>query len=365
MKVGKSINELAAEITRQAQSKKDYLAPTTALMVVDKPEGVRLSVADKGEFPVTPITHGQIAEHVKVPKVYYDRMLEEAPDLLATNVNRWFQKYPAVRQVRTLDNRARAFLSDRFALLDNYDFANAALPLIKERNLEVVSCEITERRLYLKVIDRQEFQVPVGYRMGDGSHKIFDVCAPALILANSEIGFGRLVVDTGTYTKACTNLVWFSDGGFKRTHIGARHKLLEETAGIDLEEILSVEAKQKTQEALWLQVRDVVASAFDKKVIEKRTERLIAAGENQISVKAIDKVTEIVQEKFGLNQTEGASVLEHLVAGGNLSQYGLHAAITRAAQDAADYDRSTELEYVGGKVLDLTRSEWEATPLAA
>lgn len=364
MKYGKSINELAAEITRQAQSKKDYLAPTTALTVEAKPEGVRLNVAGQGDFPVTPITHGQIAEHTGVPKPYYDRMLKEDPDLLATNVNRWFRKYPAVRQVRTLDGKARAFLSDRFALLDNYDFAGAALPIVQERNLEVVSCEITERRLYLKVIDKTEFQVPVGYKMGDGSHKIFDVCAPALILSNSEIGFGRLVVETGIYTKVCTNLAWFSDGGFKRTHIGARHKLLEEV-GVDLETILSPEAKKKTQEALWLQVRDVVASAFNPDVIAKRSEKLTAAGENQISLKKIDQVVEIVQDKFGLNQTEGASVLEHLIAGGNLSQYGLHAAITRAAQDVSDYDRATELEYLGGKVVDLTNDEWKALPLAA
>jgi hypothetical protein len=222
-----------------------------------------------------------------------------------------------------------------------------------------VSCEITETRLYIKVIDKTEFQVPVGYRMGDGSHKIFDVCCPALILSNSEVGFGRLVVETGVYTKACTNLSWFSSGGFKRTHIGARHRMTEGLSVDDLDKVMSDETKRKTQEALWLQVRDVVASAFDKTTIQRRSEQLEAAGNNTFAPSKAGAIVEVAGDRFGLNEIEKNSVLDHLMAGGNLSQYGLHAAITRAAQDVADYDRATEFEYLGGKVIDLTKTEWK------
>lgn len=76
-------------------------------------------------------------------------------------------------------------------------------------------------------------------------------------------------------------------------------------------------------------------------------------------------VVEVVGTKLGLNGTEKNSVLELLLNGGNLSQYGVHAAITRTAQDVEDYDRATDLEYLGGKVIDLRPAEWRQLAEAA
>ncbi len=366
MKTGRSLNEIAAEITRQNETKKDYITSTANLAVVaDEKAGVALEVKGKGAFPIRPVAHGQIAEHTKIPKTYYDRMLTEAPGLLANNVNEWFARYPAARLVRTLDGNNRALLSDKFATLDNFDFANAILPIVAERKLEIKSCEVTETKLYIKVIDTQEFKVPVGYKMGDGSHKIFDICCPALIFSNSEVGFGRLSVDIGTYTSACTNLAWFSKDGFKRTHVGARHLLTENLSVGDLDQIMSDETKRKTQEALWLQVRDVTKSAFDPKIIADRSARLEAAGNEVFKASEAAGVVEVVGTKLGLNGAEKNSVLELLLNGGNLSQYGVHAAITRTAQDVEDYDRATDLEYLGGKVIDLRPAEWRQLAEAA
>lgn len=365
MKTGKTLQELAAEITRQAASKKDYLASTTSTSLVpvvvkdgDKNRTeLKLAVGDKGHFDVGAVAHEQIGEHTKIPKVYYDRMLRDAPDLLATNVDRWFGQYPATRMVRTLDGRARAFLSNSYRTLDNHDFAEALLPVILDRKLEIMSCEITEKRLYIKAVDTQLFKdVPVGFKMGDGSHKIFDTCAPAIILSNSEVGFGRLVIETGVYTRACTNLCLFSDGGMKRTHLGARNKLAD---GVDaIEHLFSDATKQKTNEALWLQARDVIAAAFSTERIGERLSKIAATAENRIEGK-VEKVIELTAKKFSLNDGERESVLRHLIEGGSLTQYGLHAAITRSAQDTPDYDRATELEYLGGKVIELGRTDWQ------
>jgi len=53
-------------------------------------------------------------------------------------------------------------------------------------------------------------------------------------------------------------------------------------------------------------------------------------------------------------------VLQHLVESHDLTRYGLHAAITRASTDVEDYDRATELERLGGRVIALRPSEWTA-----
>jgi len=38
---------------------------------------------------------------------------------------------------------------------------------------------------------------------------------------------------------------------------------------------------------------------------------------------------------------------------------GLGSAITRHSQDLKDYDRATELERIGGRLIELPRSEWQ------
>ena len=366
MKTGKTLQELAAEIERQYTTKKDYIAPTDKVDVVPTLQNnIALMLGSKGVFDVGPIAHNQIAEHTKIPRTYYDRCLKEDTNLLATNVDRWFRKYPAPRMFRTLDGNVRAMLSDKFQPLDNYDFAAATLPILQARKLVVHSCEVTDTRLYIKAVDEQLFRdVPVGFKMGDGTHNIFDTCAPAVILSNSEVGFGRLVVETGVYSRACTNLALFANGGFKRTHVGARHRMTENLDVSDLDAIMSDATKRKTAEALWSQVRDVIASAFDEKTVAKRAEAFEAAAGRKITGK-VEEVMEVVQERFGLNDGERESIFKHLIEGGSLTQYGLHAAITRSAQDVESYDRATELEYLGGKVVELPRTEWAQLAEAA
>lgn len=55
-------------------------------------------------------------------------------------------------------------------------------------------------------------------------------------------------------------------------------------------------------------------------------------------------------------------MLRSLVEGGELSGYGLINAVTHYSQQVADYDRATELEVLGGRLIELRASEWQ--PLA-
>lgn len=365
MKTGKTLSELATEIERQYVTKKDYVANLDAVTMVANAGVPQLAVEGIGAFGVNDIAHNQIAEHAKIDRRYYDKMRREAPELLATNVDHWFQKFPAPQMLRTLDGNVRAMLSPSYQPLDNYDFAGATLPILASRKLQVMSCEITERRLYIKAVDEKLFRdVPVGYKMGDGSHKLFDTCAPAIILSNSEVGFGRLVVETGVYTRACTNMCLFSKGGMKRTHVGAKHRLTDGMDVQDLDAIMTDATKRKTMEALWMQVRDVLNAAFDETVIGKRLEAIAATAENKITGN-VAKVMEVVAKTFDFNDAERESVFKHLIEGGSLTQYGLHSAITRTAQDLESYDRATDLEYIGGRVIELPRTDWARMAEAA
>ena len=69
--------------------------------------------------------------------------------------------------VRTLDNKARAFLSDRYRPLDNFDLATAVLPRIADAGCKVRSAQLTENRFYIQATtDRIQSDVQDGTSMG-------------------------------------------------------------------------------------------------------------------------------------------------------------------------------------------------------
>jgi hypothetical protein len=195
MKSGKTLTELAAELQRQAENKRDYLADTRALRLEPTP-GATAPVTLQGVnggMVLRPTAHGQMAAVLGIPKPYYDRMLSDAPDLLAANVNRWLGAQPARRLIRTLDGSVRAVLSDSYRPLDNFDLAEAVLPTLLGVEAEVISCEVTESRFYLKAVTRRV----------EGEVKPGDVIRAGLVVSNSEVGHGSLRVEALDYRLVC------------------------------------------------------------------------------------------------------------------------------------------------------------------
>lgn len=367
MKIGKTLSQLAAEIERQAETKKDLIASTTNMVMQAhegalQDRGVRVEIGKSTHFGVNALAHDQIGLHTGIPAKYYDKMLAEEPALLATNVNKWFAKYPAPRLIRTLDGKVRAFLSDSYRPLENQDLAEAVLPILLDMKLDIMSCEITERRLYIKAVDeRLKRDVPSGRKMGDGSHCFFDTCSPAIIISNSEVGSGALSVDSGIFTKVCTNMAMIADGGMKRRHVGSRNAI---TDGEAVRHLLSDATKRATDKAIWMQVRDVVRGAFDEARFGANTDKLAGLAADKIEGDVV-RVVEFGAKQFGFTEGEGKSVLKHLIEGGDLTRYGLFNAVTRTAQDIESYDRATEFEAMGGKIIELPRNDWARMAKAA
>lgn len=357
---GRSLQDLAAEIERRAEAKRDFIAPVNKLSieVVDDKPVVALANGAIHTFGIQEVAHGQIAEYAGIPRAYYRRMMAEDPALLATNANRWLRdlaKDPkARRMVRTLDGAARALLSDGYRSLENEDLAEAILPVLMDQDLMILSCEITERRLYIKAVDRKiERDVPTGRKMGDGTHVFFDTCSPAITISNSEVGYGALSIETGVYTRACTNLAMIGSN-MRKYHTGKRAELSDEVYAM-----LTDKTKQLTDAAVWSQTRDLVKSAFDQVKFDATCKKLSTAAEDKLPADNVTEVIERVGRKFSFNEGERKGILGALIEGGDLTRYGLHAAITRYSQDEKiAYDRSTEMERVGGEVIEMSQNEW-------
>lgn len=365
MKTGKTLVELATEIERRANAKQDLVAKTTAMAMtpvrdLDTVRGVDLVVGDK-QFGVNAIAHEQVAAHTEIPKAYYDRMLAQASALLATNVNEWFNRFPAVRMVRTLDGICRSFPSDKYRPLENEDLAEAVIPVLMDLDLAIMSCDITDRKLYIKAVDKRVERelLRTGARFGDGGHTIVRVASPAITISNSEVCCGALDIKGGVYDGFCSNLASFGERSMRKSHVGGRHQLVDD----EMYALLSDDTRRKTDGALWAQVRDVVKATFERARFDALVDKI--EGTQADKVEDAVKTVTLASKRFGLNEGEGKSVLKHLIEGADLSRFGLYNAVTRMAQDVESYDRATELERLGAQVIELPRNEWQAMAIAA
>lgn len=368
MKTGRTLTELAIEIERQKETKKDFSAYAPALKIQSNGHSV-MDLGNGEPMEVNEVAHDQIAEKVGIPRKYYDRMRAEAPQLLDANVNHWFsspkqneegkQQKPEQLLVRTLDRKVRAVLSSKYRPMDNADFAEAALPVLAELDLMIVSCEITDRNLLIKAVDRRiERDIPSGAKMGNG-HSIFNTLSPAITLRNSEVGCGSLAALTSVWTRQCTNLATFAERSVRKYHVGGRHEATD-----SISELLSDKTRLLSDAATWSQIKDVVRAAFEK----ARFDALVDVIEGSVADKIegdVIKVVELTAKKFGLQEKEKSSILTHLIQGGDLTRYGLHSAVTRAAEDLSDYGRATEFERLGGQIIELPKSEWKTIANAA
>ncbi len=352
MKTGRSLSEIAVELDRQQKSKRDFISDTRELkLFVPEPgnSNYKLQVNGHGEFDVSPHTHGQIANRLGIPKTYYDRMLAESPALLQWNVEHWFDNKPERRLVRTLDNGARAFLSDRYRPLDNYDLAQAVLPVLGEADVKFESVEVTDSRFYIKALfPKIEREVKRG-----------DVVQSGIVISNSEIGLGALKVEPLVFRLVCLNGLISADYSQRKAHLGRAAD--EGEAAFELYRDVTLQADDK---AFWLKVQDTVRGSLNSVQFERIVESLQRSTERQIEASPV-KVVEVLAKRYQLNQNENDNVLTHLIRGADLSQYGLVNAITRASQDVASYDRATELERLGGTVLELPSNDWSVLSKAA
>lgn len=212
MKLGiKTIQNLYGELERQRAARKDLIADTRSITVNSVNGLSMLTVAtdsDKLSYRISEIAHRQIADRLGIPYKYYERMRQENPALLDSNINSWLNTTPEKRMLRTLDGKLRAFLSDRYRRLDNLELVDHILPVLAAmKGCEIASCDVTETHLYLKVINKtMKTEIVPG-----------DIVQAGFVVSNSEIGLGALKVEPLVYRLVCKNGLISKDLAHKNT----------------------------------------------------------------------------------------------------------------------------------------------------
>ena len=349
MKTGRPLNEVMMELNRQNQRKKDYIGSAQALRLFEDGQTFVIgSISGAQQFGTTRLFHRQVASALGIPAKYYDIMQSQKPELLAQNVNAWLSDRENSYMIRTMDygggRVARALLSDRYRRIDNMEIASAVLPLFAGSDqYEVISSEVTENRMYLKILSRRlEMEVVPG-----------DYVQAGVVISNSEVGLGSVNVQPLVYRLVCTNGMIVNDMGERKNHVGRAAKAVEDSFHIYSDETMEAEDK-----AFLLKLRDVTMAAIE----EGRFAQVVGKLKESAGIPITGKVTEVVEltgKTYGFNTDEQDSILQYLIAGGDLSQYGLSNAITRASQDVESYDRATALEGIGWQVAAMPATQWK------
>ena len=350
MKTQYSLSQLAAELERRAESKQDFVVPTTKIEMSDEAEIAFAGNTYGKNIPATEIAHEQIASRLEIPTKYYNRLRSNSPKLLAANVNHWLKGEPENRMIRTLDGNVRAFLSDRYQRIENEEIASTVLPILLEtEGVKVESCAITEQRMYIKaVFSRIQGEVARG-----------DVVQAGIAISNSEVGRGMVKIEPLIYRLVCLNGMIIPDSRFTERHVGGR---IKQSEGIYA--MLSNEAIAADDRAIMLKVRDIVRASFDEVRFRNHLALMKDARADKLEGDPAEAV-KILSKKNSLSEFESGSVLRHLIEGADISRWGVLNAVTRTAHDVESHDRATELETLGGHILNLPRADWRVLAEAA
>ena len=354
MKSGRSLVNLAQELERQLGTKQDLVVPSSVLQCrTDEGGHLKMMVEARtgiSEYGVNRLARHQLADKLKIPYAYFERMRVEQPTLLDNNLNTWLRSDGDRRMLRTLDGEVRAVLSDRYRRLDNFDLAENVLPILQRLDgARFESVELTETKMYLKVVTpRVEIEIAPG-----------DVVQAGLVITNSEVGCGTLSVQPLVFRLVCRNGLIVPDRTLRKTHVGRAIQIEDELVNVFRDDTLAADDR-----AFFLKVRDVVEAAVSVTTLRQIAVKMQKTRDIPLTGDPV-KTVEVLANRYTLNDAERNGVLRHLIVEGDLSAYGLVNAVTHYSQYVEDYDRATEFEALGGRLIDLSTQDWRELAEAA
>jgi hypothetical protein len=288
---------------------------------------VRFQIDGKDNpFLITRPCHNQIAERLEIPVRYYSKMESEAPELLIENVNTWLKRSSKEVFIRGLGNSVRAFLSDRYRVIDHLDVLYCSLNELQAYETEVEDCYLSETEMNVKVKSNQ---------LKDFVRHKEDLIIGGLLLVNSETGHRALRVEPRMFRVKCTNGMVIEEFLTRQIHLG--------------------DGNNEFDEMVYLSIRRTIRELFGRfgeiiQVLRETTE---------IKVKNPQRVINNVVEHYRLSEEQKENILIAFGTEPEYDKYGIANALTRAAQNEENWEKSLELERIGGRLITLSREDFK------
>lgn len=401
-----TLEDLAAILRTQQSLKLDVVAPATAITSRDGVlciEGTDAEITDTGvadtagRYRPTVVCDEGLAIKLDVPSKYLKRMRQHRPDLYDANVNGWLHggvwgydlngddhhvadsdpRSFLVRLFRAAEGDtegvARAFVSNGFKRIDNFDVLTAALQGARDAGTEVVidGCDLSERRMSVRLVapeitalaprllDRYRSPFDQGVERAGGGMAAAarametygrhggevdsPIVSAGVVIGNSETGGGKFSLTPRFVVKVCNNGLTMTVDAISEIHVGSRMD--------DGVVQWSDDTQQRNMELIQAQARDAMATFLNTDyLVAKIAEIEEKAG---APVTNPEKVVKIVGQRLRMTQDETDAVLAHFIMGGQMTAGGVVNAITSVAQTIADPDDAGEMEARALAALDV------------
>lgn len=326
------LEQLVETLEAQSKLKRDVIVRGTGLTYNDG----KLWVPGQqglGGYSPTVLCHGQISEKLGIPKKYYDRMMTSNEELLNYNINMWLAKDKETKYLLRMFGHeggevsvARAFLSNGFNIIDNFDVLNTALRTIKEMGVKVRidKATVSEKRMYLHVtcpeveVDAKnlldDYLRTTGTGAGNG-------VISGLVICNSEVGCGSFEIRPRAVIIKCNNGLIGTDS-YRRVHLGSKMD--------DGDIVWSERTKQANMQLIMSQTRDAVKHFLSPEHVGKMIGNISKAHEIKLE-NPIDTVQHVCHE-LEIAEAFKRDVLKYFVEDGDSTASGVFHAVTRVAQ---------------------------------
>jgi hypothetical protein len=379
----KTLEDMLTVIKAQNDMKQDYIAPTNQLQFRtiesdDRVHGTNHSQivmeASNGEgtkiLNVNQHCFDQIAQKAEIATPTARRLQQNYPREMDNLINAIWQKENSKRMIRTFDNSnslspfnydnhtgtARAFLSDKFKTFDNSDLLESALPTLGESDAswKIVNYANTDKKLYIR-LKSEVIQSDAGLN---------DLMAHGIGISNSETGSGSVAVFGIAWTLACLN-------GMQTENVTRKAHITSARDG-DTWNVLTDETKRADNHSLKLQLRDIVSSYASRDAFDENIEKMKRAKEDVVNV-PINESVENLGKVLTLSKKETSNVLEGLLQTIGQSGYEQNQKVNRATLvnactavgNTAEPDNVDFWQRLGGKVLNLGKTDWNRVAMAS
>lgn len=360
------LTALHARLTDEQTRKHDFVAPAAALSVQagqlvvagSEPEiGDSGVTSFDGTYDLNSVAVEGLAAKLDIPLGYLRRNQAKNLSLFDDNVNGWLghSDYAGKRYlVRTLrgtgDGLVRAFLSDRFRIIDNIDVLMATLEGIRAAGVpvQVQSCDLTDRTMRVRVVCEEiaayafdlvkDYRSPWGGALGKDLPMVF----AGFELSNSEVGSGQFALTPRITWQVCTNGQTVTKDAFGARHLGAR---LDDGVIKWSEATLATNLKLITE-----QTADAVKTFLNVDYVEGVLNGIREQAGAPVNAST---VVETVAKALKYTEAQQATILDHFIRGGQTTAGGVMQAVTSAAQAEVDGDAAAALEASALEALRL------------
>lgn len=321
------IEKLIQELEGQKPQKWDEKLPSSQIRMVLAQNEPGFQFEGEGYLFVTESCHSQIAEKLEIPLKYYRRMQTETPELLTRNVNAWLERSEKDFFIRGLGGTVRAFLSDRYRVIDHLDVLMCALNELQAHDAEIEDCFLSETEMNVKIKSQ---------KLRDFVRHKDDLMIGGIFLTNSETGHKALRVEPRLFRVKCSNGLIIEEMVTREIHIGNGDEAFDEI--------------------IYLSLRRSIRELFSKfgDIIQALRES------SEIKIKNAQKLISNVVEHYRLSEAQRDNILMAFGAEPEFDKYGIVNALTLAAQKETTWEKSVEMERIAGHLIALPLEEFKA-----